>query len=540
MYDYVIIGGGMGGLTAGALLANAGASVAVLEAHEFPGGCCHTFPMGRYRFCAAVHYIFSCGEGEPVHNVLRKLGLEETVTFERLDPEGFDHFSCPSEGMRFRIPNGLGKWSERLADRFPEERAGIAKFFGTVQTLWTELQLLPDELRLLDVPKAVLQSPHVLRYRRWTLQRLFDSLGLSKPVQAILSTQLGDLGLPPSEVSLLIYVALVSRYGDGAYYPTEHFSHFIDAFADAITRSPGSTLSLNTEVTAAKMEGGRLRSVTTADGREFRGTHFICNADPQWFVSLVGREQFPQKYLQSVDYEYSASSFSVYLGVRGIDLRDHGFGNWNVWHYPRLDVNDIYAAQHRRDDLGDPWLFMSTPTLCSPRAKTLHAPEGEQILELITTCAYEPFERAQKTGLREYTRRKVALRDRMIATVERHYVPNLRRHLAIRVAGTPTTNRRYLWAPGGNIYGSALTPENVSERRLKWRTPVENLFFTGASAAFPSIGGTVSGAARLYTALTGDSLSARRGPTGQLPFRNVPMNTRSMVVSAGNSRPPTL
>jgi len=56
--DFVVIGSGMGGLTVASLLARAGYRVTVLEAHTYPGGCCHTFPMGPYRFCAAVHYIF--------------------------------------------------------------------------------------------------------------------------------------------------------------------------------------------------------------------------------------------------------------------------------------------------------------------------------------------------------------------------------------------------------------------------------------------------------------------------------------------------
>src|SRR3954462_7184027 len=145
-FDYVIIGAGMGGLTGGALLARAGARVAIVEAHEYPGGCCHTFPMGSYKFCAAVHYIFSCGEGEPVYNLLRALGLHDTITFERLEPEGYDHFSCPSAGLRVRIPNGPSKWSRRLSDRFPDEARGIASFFDTVMNLGAQLRRLPDKL----------------------------------------------------------------------------------------------------------------------------------------------------------------------------------------------------------------------------------------------------------------------------------------------------------------------------------------------------------------------------------------------------------
>lgn len=513
-YDYVVIGAGMGGLTVASLLAHAGARVAVVEAHEHPGGCCHTFPMGdHYRFCAAVHYIFSCGEGEPVYNLLRKLGLQEAITFERLDPEGYDHFSCPSAGLRFRIPNGLHKWCERLCDRFPAEAKGIRAFFDVVHMLAAQLDRLPEDFSVGAVARAVLASPQILqvvRYRSYTLQRLYDDHRLSVPVQAILSTQLGDVGLPPAQVSLLIWCALVARYGDGAYYPTEHFSTFIEGITAVIANAPGCQVAYNAEVKEVRVDNGRITAVVTADGRELRGERFICNADPKWFVSAVGRAHFPQSFLRKIDYQYSASSLSIYLGLRGIDLRDHGFGNWNVWHYPKLDINATYAAQHDSDDLSDPWLFMSTPTLCSPQAKTRHAPEGEQILELITTCAFQPFEERQARGLREYTERKTAIRDRMIELVERHYVPDLRKHVAMRVAGTPTTNQRYLWAPRGNIYGSALSPMNINADRLGSRSPIENLFFTGASAAFPSIGGTVSGGERLYTELTGDPVNPAR------------------------------
>ena len=70
--DIVIIGAGMAGLTVAALLAADGRKVLVVEAHDTPGGYAHTFAMGDYRFCAQVHYIFGCGEGETVHEVLRR------------------------------------------------------------------------------------------------------------------------------------------------------------------------------------------------------------------------------------------------------------------------------------------------------------------------------------------------------------------------------------------------------------------------------------------------------------------------------------
>src|SRR5271156_5652533 len=102
----------MGGLTIGALLARAGRRVLLLEAHDAPGGYAHTFRMKEYRFCAQVHYLFNCGEGESIHNLLSKLGVAGEVPFLRLDPEGFDHIVVADE--RVRIPNGLTKFLGRL------------------------------------------------------------------------------------------------------------------------------------------------------------------------------------------------------------------------------------------------------------------------------------------------------------------------------------------------------------------------------------------------------------------------------------------
>jgi phytoene dehydrogenase-like protein len=294
-YDYVIIGAGMGGLTVGALLAHAGAKVALVEAHEYPGGCCHTFPMGDdYKFCAAVHYIFSCGEGQPVYNLLRTLGLHEKITFERLDPEGYDHFSCPSAALRFRIPNGLAKWGARMCDRFPADTERIRSFFRVVTLLAAQVDELPERYTARSVLRAIVASPAVVqvaRYRSHTLQRLMDEHHLSPAVQAIVATQMGDLGLPPRDVSLLIWIALVARYGDGAYYPTEHFSSLIDGITNAIAQSAGCSVSFNTEIASVRCSSsGRVEAVVSTDGRAFSGARFICNADPKWFVGAMGRE----------------------------------------------------------------------------------------------------------------------------------------------------------------------------------------------------------------------------------------------------------
>jgi phytoene dehydrogenase-like protein len=189
----------------------------------------------------------------------------------------------------------------------------------------------------------------------------------------------------------------------------------------------------------------------------------------------------------------------MYLAVKGIDLRDHGFGSFNVWHYPHADIDRMYDDQLVRHDLSNPWLFMSTPTLHSGEPGL--CPEGEQILELATAVDHARFERMRREDRRAYNREKKRIVDGLLEIVESRYVPRLREHLSLRIAGTPATNERFCRAPAGNAYGAALVPANVGIGRGPYQSAVENLWLANATAGFPSVAGAVGAGMRLYEQL---------------------------------------
>ncbi len=161
----------------------------------------------------------------------------------------------------------------------------------------------------------------------------------------------------------------------------------------------------------------------------------------------------------------------------------------------------MYRRQGKHNDLSNPWLFMSTPTLHSGEPGL--APEGHQILEVATSCSYEYFADLKRRDRKAYTRAKVKTRDRILELIEAQYIPNLRKHLAMKVAGTPTTNEFYVRAPKGNAYGSNLTPENMFPRVAN-QSPLANLWMVNASAGYPSVGGTVGAGIKLYEQLERD------------------------------------
>jgi phytoene dehydrogenase-like protein len=256
------------------------------------------------------------------------------------------------------------------------------------------------------------------------------------------------------------------------------------------------------EVDRIVVERDRVTSVTTKNGKRFTAERFVSNVDPRRTAELVGEEHLEAKDRRFLRYDYSCGTFTMYLGVRGLDLKSHGFGSFNVWHYPHDDLNRIYDDQLLRHDLSQPWLFLSTPTLHSGEPGL--CPPGDQILEVATCCDHARWNRLRRSDRRAYNIEKRNLRETILDVLEAHYIPNLRRHLSFRMAGTPTTNERYCWAPQGNAYGAALTPKHVGMRRRPWRTSLPNLWMANATAGLPSIAGTVGAGIRLYRDLTGD------------------------------------
>lgn len=504
--DYLIIGSGLAGLSFGALMAKAGKKVTVLEAHEYPGGYGHTFEEGeRYKFNAQLHYVWNCGKGRSVYNFLKKLNVHETVTFEQYDPNGFDHMRMP--GYALDIPGDLTVLFERLHSLFPAHADNIKRFLNTVEKTADELDKLPSPINVWSFLCNIGQNLQVIKYRNATLQAVFDAFHLPLEAQTLLALQWPDFMLPPRDLSFFAWCVLFMGYIRGAYYATQHFEQVINTLVQTIEAN-GGEIHYSRKVTEFIRDGKTIQGVHAEDllnsGQfaDYFGETVICNIDPKRAAEMIGFEHFSVPVQKKLLYDYSPSNFMAYCVVKDIELRDFGFGRWNLFHTEQPDLNQAFDDMYRHGDYSQPSFVITTPGLLTDDHSD--APEGCQVVELLTVANYQRFHDLKISDAGRYRAKKHEIFDAMLNVIEKQYIPNFREHVVFKMLGSPTTNERYCGSPGGNSYGSNLTPKNVGFNRLDYRSSLNNFYFCNASSGYPGFTGSISTGCRLYERLTGD------------------------------------
>jgi all-trans-retinol 13,14-reductase len=504
--DYLIVGSGLSALVFGALMAKSGKKVHLLEVHEFPGGFGHTFTMAnKYHFNAQLHYVWDCGEGQPVYQILKKLGLDKIVTFERYDPSGFDHMRMPNYALD--IPSDTQELIQRLSLLFPQDAAAIREFICEVEQVSLGLKYLVPPIALLPVIQHIVPAFSAAQYFNATLQDVFDKFNLPIEAQTLLALQWPDFLLPPNQLSFYAWVILFTSYQKGAFYPTQHFEHVVNALVKVI-EDAGGKVQYNAEVTDFIQTGKQIIGVIAKDRinqqtYELKGKAVICNIDPKRAAQMIGIENFSADVQKKLNYTYSPSNFVAYCVVKDIDLRDFGFGKWNTFYTGEQDLNEAFVRMYENHDYTNPSFAITTPTLLTEASRD--CPVDHQIVEFLTVADYSYFKKLRESDAKSYRQKKEEILDVMIDIVEKHYVPDFRKHLVFKITGSPTTNEHFCWCPEGNSYGSSLTPQNVGIGRLNYLSSLDNFYFCNASSGFPGFAPSFWTGARLYQYLSGDT-----------------------------------
>src|ERR1700692_2822731 len=129
-FDAIVIGSGLGGLTAGALYARAGHRVLVIERNQNFGGAATVYRHGALAIEASLHEIDGLDPKDPKAPILQSLGLDRDVPF--VDVGDLHEVRSPLLGEPFVLPHGLDAALNAAKQRFPRQGNGLDGYFERI------------------------------------------------------------------------------------------------------------------------------------------------------------------------------------------------------------------------------------------------------------------------------------------------------------------------------------------------------------------------------------------------------------------------
>ncbi len=481
-WDAIIIGSGLGGMSAAAGLAKGGKKVLLLEQHSAPGGYATSFRRKKFTFEVSLHKTHGLEQGQLLHKFLTDLGVMQKITPIPVDST-----------MVVKTPWGelsMGAdYLEQLKALFPKEARAIDELDRLIDRLRKEfvramvLHGLPGRLYGLALK---LVAPTFNRYADKTLAHLLDELFVDEQVKRLVAVQFGYFGASASELSAVLYLLAWGGFlKEQIFYIKGTSQALSNAFIERLEEQGGQLL-LNQRAVEIVIEDGRAVGVrsTRAKGKpgsvhEFRAPIIVSNASPAvTFGSLVTRAALPASYLERMDsMEASASCAVLYVGLdcrlselSGEDYHSVTFLDENQ-HLPDFDAEfqQTKAGQTNYRRFGITDYTALDPSL---------APEGKSCLMVITLDFMGAWDNLSDS---EYSAKKEWMVQEMLDELEHRY-PGFRDHIEVLDAATPRTMRRYTSNHDGAFNGFAFTPERIGKGKggLATETPIKGLSLTGA------------------------------------------------------------
>lgn len=478
----VVIGGGLGGLSAAAHLARRGVPVTLVEQHFKPGGYATTFERGdgKFVFDVSLHATSSARGGlSPALEAAGVLDQIETVELPELC-----RIISPDHDLTWpqRDPEAV---VEQLVQLFPNEQEGIRSFFDY------QMGILDEAMKPFNRDSWWARMLFPLTHRKmWNVRNktfgdVLDDHVQDPKVRGILSAFWGYYGLPPSKLSGFYYCVATSSYlRFGGHYIKQRSQDLSDVLMTSIETNGGQVL-LGTRATGITTERGAVTGVMTSDGRQIEARGVISNASVPETVKMLREAAGPGAFAQEAE-EYlgdleplrpSISTFLVWLGLNQ-EIRGKVEG-YEIFVQNDYDPERAYAASLACD----PYESDFGVTVYDNAFQGYSRP-GTSTVGIIMLSGYEPWKRFAADyfagNKNEYLAEKDRIAQALIDRAAERVIPDLRSMIEVVEASTPLTNVRYTRNPEGAIYGYEQVLENAYMTRLPIATPIRGLYYASA------------------------------------------------------------
>ncbi|MCF8381775.1 MAG: NAD(P)/FAD-dependent oxidoreductase [Bacteroidales bacterium] len=438
-YDIIIVGAGLGGLTAGAKLAKAGKKVLLLEQHDRPGGCATTFMRKDFTMEVGLHEMDGLHRADPKLKIFNDLGIMDKVDFLELP----DFYRFVNERYDIVIPHNPDEVKEILYKSFPDEKEGIDTYFYHV----------------LNARKIMKESQG---QKDKSLGEFLDNIIHNEDLKLVLLGNLGYFHDDPYSLSYYYYINAQGAYYNGrANFIKGGSQQLSDALVSVIEEN-GGTVKLNSLVTKINLINDKPSGVNYQNGKGLKKLEFSDEA-PEIIINAaipnLANDLLPNHLAKGLiekikGKNIGASLLTVYFGFNKA-LKDIGNPNYStfIYHESVKSQKDILKNNHS-DFNSRSFTFVDYSHVDSELA-----PKGKSVGAV---CCVDYPEDWESLSPKEYKEKKACVAE-VITERCNKLIPGFRDAIEYVEVATSLTVKRYTLNPKGAVYGFAQNPDKSTD-----------------------------------------------------------------------------
>jgi len=505
-YDAIVIGSGMGSLTAAALLSKEGKKVLVLERHYVAGGFTHVFKRKGYEWDVGIHYI---GEVQNPNSPIRKMFDYVSDRNLKWEDMGDIYDRIIIGDKTYDFVKGVENFKNKLISYFPDESSAIEKYIQIVFDCNKAMKKFYIEKALPSFVSSLFGyffRKKYLKYSSKTTYEVISSLTKNQELIKVLTAQYGDYGLPPKQSSFAMHASVVKHYFKGGSFPIGGSSEIVNSINPVIEKSKGKVV-VKAEVKEIIIENGRAVGVLMEDGKKFYSKIIISGVGVFNTYDKLINNELSIKYGFKNDLKAVKPSVAhgcLYIGLNG-SAKELNLPKHNLWIYPEKIDHDTSVNNYLENQEAEfPLVYISFPSAKDPSWDSRYP--GKSTIDVITLLPYESFVKWEGTSWKKrgesYDMLKETISKRLL---EQLFIqlPHLRSCVDHYELSSPLTTKNFVNYDKGELYGLDHTPARFSQKFLRPKTPIKGLYLTGQDIVSAGVGGALFSGLITATAITG-------------------------------------
>ncbi|OQY25543.1 MAG: hypothetical protein B6I37_00690 [Desulfobacteraceae bacterium 4572_35.2] len=492
MYDALVVGSGVSGLTNALLLAQAGQRVAVVERAQQCAPLLRGFERWGIQFDTGFHYAGALADGEGLQRFFNLLGLDRHVEIEPMRSSGFDRI-ITAAGFSYDFPVGGDEIVRSLSDKFPRERSAIRRFIDdTLQ--------VSDHLPYINPTTPIDQLSAFDRAHDVSLTDYLAALTTNPMLRRLLSLHCLLHGIAPERVPFRFHASVIGPYFRSASTIVGGGLALANAFERCLNEA-GVDLICDAEVEQILLSSNEgVEGVELSDGTVIHSQTVISTIHPHYTLNCLPDRVFRpiyRKRLSSLDESMSACVLFARCRQPLEVLRGR-----NLYLLSASATSPPIQQQHQqygRGSVDEKLLYVT-----SANAASGSDCGGFMVIAPTTAAQFSQWCQS-RLGQRpdSYNMYKQRISAQMIGQLEQSQ-PELIAAMDRCQLATPLTLRDYMFSPDGALYG---VQHQVDQYPLQAITRIKGLYLSGQALIAPGVmGAMISGFSTCGTILGHDRL----------------------------------